>query len=108
MGEQPGSVFTVTRTSPHGLFLERMAFTTRPGTNSEVFRTPLGYAILHVEKFDKGDKPVQDKADVRVLLVPFGPNLDEVRKVQSAAALGQLDILIKDEKTRQLLPVQFR
>jgi hypothetical protein len=108
MGDQPGTVFTVNRNSPHGLFLERMAFTTKPGTNSPVFRMPLGYAILHVEKFDKGEKPLQDRADVRLLLVPFGPSLDDVRKVQGLMATGQLDILIKDEKTRQLLPLQFR
>jgi hypothetical protein len=108
MGEQPGTVFTVTRNSPHGLFLERMAFTTKPGTNSEVFRMPLGYAILRVEKFDKGEKPLMDHAEVRLLLVPFGPSLDEVRKVQTTVGQGQLDILIKDEKTRQILPIQFR
>lgn len=105
---EPGAAFTITRNSPHGLVLERMAFATKPGHATQIFRTPLGFTILRVEKFEKGTTPLQDRADVRMLMIPYGPDLMEVRKALMPLHTGQLDIVIKDEKTRQLLPIQFR
>lgn len=106
--ENGGSLGMITRNTPHGLKLEQIAFGTRPGAVSPIFRSPQGFNLLKVEKFEKGETVDQDKVEVRLILVPFAEDLGEVRQVQMAVATGQIEVVLRDESFREMLPAQFR
>ncbi len=106
--ENGGAIGAVTRNSPHGLALERAAFTTKAGEVSAVFRTPQGFCVLRADKANKGDTPAADNVECSLILVPFTADLAALRQAQAAVATGQVEIVLRDEKMREMLPVQFR
>lgn len=104
-GGDPGPI---TRNSHVGLTVEQVAFGTEPGKMSPIFRTYLGYNLLKVEKGEKGENPDLDKVHARLIVVPFADDLGAVNAAQRWVALGQVDITIRDEESRKLLPASFR
>lgn len=107
-GAQEGGKIEVTRNSFHGLKLEQMAFSTKEGAMSPVFKTPMGYAFLRADKFEKGESPDMDKVQATLVQLNYFGDANEMRQVQSAVATGQLDIAVRDDATLEMLPVMFR
>ncbi|MEY4673887.1 MAG: PPIC-type domain [Planctomycetota bacterium] len=125
-----GELGWVTRNSYHGLAIERMGFTTKVGTHSGIFRSPLGYTILQVGKFEKGEHAPQvsevpeegsedqkaankdprdrDKLQAKIILIPYGNDLAEVRNTQNDVAMGNLDIVVRNDEVMAMLPAMFR
>lgn len=125
--EGGGDLGWVTRNSYHGLAIERMGFNTKVGAYSGIFRSPLGYTILQVTKFEKGEhtpqvaeegtedqKPAvqdprdRDKVQAKIILIPYGNDIAEVRNTQNDVAMGNLDIVVRNDEVMAMLPAMFR
>ncbi len=128
--EGGGDLGYVTRNSYHGLAIERMGFATKVGEHSGIFRSPLGYTILLVTKFEKGEHTPQvsevaeegsedqqaankdprdrDKLQAKIILVPYGTDIAEVRNTQNDVAMGNLDIVVRNDEVMAMLPAMFR
>jgi PPIC-type PPIASE domain len=104
LGEKP---IEIGRNSPQGLAIERMAFATKEGETSPVFQTPNGCCILQVKEVVKGQSPALDKVGALVLQLPLH-DMENLRKVQSAAVTGGVDITARDAATIGMLPGIYR
>lgn len=122
-----GDLGWVTRNSYHGLAIERMGFNTKVGAHSGIFRSPLGYTILQVTKFEKGEHTPQvneegaedqkaanqdprdrDKLQAKIILIPYGNDIAEVRNTQNDVAMGNIDIVVRNDEVMATLPAMFR
>ncbi|MEY3160722.1 MAG: PPIC-type domain [Planctomycetota bacterium] len=125
--EGGGDLGWVTRNSYHGLAIERIGFNTKVGANSGIFRSPLGYTILQVVKFEKGEHTPQaaeegsedqkaanqdprdrDKLQAKIILIPYGTDVAEVRNTQNDVAMGNVDIVVRNDEVMAMLPAMFR
>lgn len=107
-GSNPEGKLDVTRNSMFGPRLEQVAFATAEGQRARPFRHTEGVVILQVDKIEKGASPEQDKVHASAILVPYSPDAAAVTKAQTAVNTGQIDVLVRDERTMAMLPSMFK
>lgn len=107
-GAQPDGSVEVTRNSFLGTKFEQVAFTVAAGKHSRPFHTTHGLAIVQVDSVEKGASPELDKVKAHVLQVPWQAEAAVLQKAQAAAASGQVDILVRDQKVMDMLPALFK
>ncbi|MCA8965478.1 MAG: peptidylprolyl isomerase [Planctomycetes bacterium] len=106
-GAQPDGTVEVTRSSFLGVKFEQVAFSLEPGQHARPFLAPQGWVILQGLERKKNDVG-QDIAKVAALLIPWQASPDELQAAQSAAATGQVDILVRDTGVLEMLPAIYR
>lgn len=107
-GAEEGGKVEVHRNSHLGLKVEQSAFSTKEGETSEPFHTPLGVCILRVEKLVKGDTPDGDKVEIGLIQIPWTADQNELQRVQSSVATGQIEIVVRDDRAMAMVPPLFR
>lgn len=107
-GASPEGKLEITRNSMFGPRLEQVAFATAAGQRARPFRHTEGVVILQVDKIEKGASPEQDKVHAAAILVPYSPDAAAVTKAQTAVNTGQIDLLVRDERTMAMLPAMFK
>lgn len=106
-GGRPDGTLDVTRNSPFGPRLETVAFRTAPGTRAQPFRNTHGFVLLQVDGIEKGETPELDRIKATAVQIPYTNDPAAVHKAHLAVNTGQIDILVRDEKTLTLLPSLF-
>ncbi|MBL8750019.1 MAG: hypothetical protein JNK78_12720 [Planctomycetes bacterium] len=97
----------ITRHSPHGVKLERIAFTTPAGTRSKPFAHYTGLAVIQVDSAEKGSTPELDKVHAHVVVAPFAEG-ENLAKADSMLASGQVEIVVRDREVMRMLPAAFQ
>lgn len=100
---QDGKV-QITRFCPYGIDVERAAFATPEGKISDPVHGLTGMVLLAVDKVLKGDGQ-NDVVEARMLLVPYNMDQPEVDRNRGRAALGQIDLALREAKDFGRLPV---
>jgi hypothetical protein len=107
-GASPEGRVEVTRNSQFGPRFEQAAFTTEAGKRARAFRNQNGLVILQVDSIEKGATPDLDKVIGTAVQIPYTPEAASLQKAQQAVNTGQIDILVRDQKTFDMLPEFFR
>ncbi|MFO1077499.1 MAG: hypothetical protein U1E73_07210 [Planctomycetota bacterium] len=107
-GASDGGKVELTRNSVHGLRLEQIAFGLEEGKHSRPFRTPFGYCFVQVDKIEKGASPELDKRTIQAVQVKYMADEAQLNMAQANAARGQVDILVRDQKVLDMLPMMYR
>jgi hypothetical protein len=107
-GATPEGRIELTRNSMYGLRFEQVAFATEPGKRARPFRNQHGLVILQVDSVEKGDKPQLDKVVLHAIQIPYTPDPQQLQKVQASVGMGQVDVLVRDQKTFDMLPQMYR
>lgn len=97
----------ITRHSPHGVKLERIAFNTPAGSRSKPFTHYTGLAVIQVDSTEKGTTPELDKVHAHVIVAPF-TDADGITKADSMLASGQVEIVVRDREVMKMLPAAFQ
>ncbi len=95
---QEGKV-TITRFCPYGIDVERAAFSTAAGKVADPVHGLTGMVLLAV------DEVKADTVEARMLLVPYNMDQPEVDRNRGRAALGQIDLAMREAKDFGRLPV---
>lgn len=101
-----GSV-EVTKNSFLGVAFEQVAFSLAPGQVSRPFVNPQGFVIVQAIERKKTDDG-NDVAKVAALQIPFDASPEELRAAQAAPAMGQIELVVRDEATMNMLPALYR
>lgn len=107
-GATPEGRVDVTRNSQFGPRFEQAAFTTAAGKRARAFRNQNGLVILQVDSVEKGASPELDKVIGTAVQIPYSTDAATLMKAQQAVNTGQMDILVRDQKTLDMLPEIFR
>lgn len=107
-GAGPDGKVEVMRNSIFGPMVEMMAFGTKAGAITSPFRTANGIMVFRCEKLEKGASPELDKVVGHAIEVPYTTEAAQLQKANLAINMGQVQIVVKDEKTLSLLPPMFR
>jgi parvulin-like peptidyl-prolyl isomerase len=97
----------VTRNSFLGVGFEQVAFSLEPGQVSRPFVNPQGFVIVQAIERKKTDDG-SDIAKVAALQIPFDASAEELRAAQAAPAMGQIELVVRDEATLAMLPALYR
>ncbi|MBM4059659.1 MAG: hypothetical protein FJ265_00980 [Planctomycetes bacterium] len=106
-GKEDGSI-EITRSSYLGLSLEKLAFAAKVGEPTAPVTTPMGLAILVVDGIEKGATADLDKVKAHAVLVKWQADPAAVQKAQLAASQGQVEIVVRDQRVMDLLPMLFK
>ena len=107
-GASPEGRVELTRNSMHGPVFEHAAFTTEAGKRARPFRNAHGLVILQVESVVKGETPDTDKVVLHAIQVPYTADAQALQKVHNSVNFGQVDLVVRDQQTLDLLPQLFR
>ena len=107
-GAGEGGTIEVTRNSVFGPLFEMVAFNTADGKRSRPFRTANGLVVLQIDKREKGASPELDKVIGSAVLVAYSNEPEQMNKAQMAVTTGQVDIVVRDQQTLEMLPAIFR
>lgn len=102
------ATITITRNCPFGLFLEKEAFATEEGKVTPVLPGLTGYVLFEVKKHNKGETSATDTTEGRIILVPYHPDPRTVDEVRARAALGQVEMSLRDKDVINMLPAMLR
>lgn len=105
--QEDGSV-EITRNTFLGVKVEQVAFTVEAGKRSRPFRTPGGILIMQVDSMEKGASPELDKVKVHIVQVPWQTDPASLQKAQSAAATGQVEVLVREQAVLDALPGLYK
>lgn len=106
-GAQADGTVEVTRSSFLGVKFEQVAFSLEPGQHARPFQTPQGWVILQGLERKKNDAG-QEIAKVAALQIPYEASPDDMQAAQTAVAMGQIDILVRDTGVLEMLPAIYR
>lgn len=107
-GAQPDGSVEVLRNSIHGPMFETVAFTTEPGAATRPFRSANGYVLLRVDSIEKGSTPQLDKVLCHAIQIPYTSDSAALQKAQFAVNAGQVEVLVRDQATLDMLPALFK
>jgi len=103
-----GDLGAVTRNTHYGLTIERMAFTTKAGELSPIFRTTFGYNLLLVDRVEQAEKPEESKVFAHLIMLPYAKDPTQAQSVQAQLAVGQIDITVRDDAAMKMLPPMYQ
>jgi parvulin-like peptidyl-prolyl isomerase len=93
--------FTLTHSSRFGLALESVAFGAKEGTMLPPIPTMDGFVIAQVDKIVAGEAP---SLEVHLIVIPYLSDPKEMEQARTRAALGRVDVAVRDEKMYERLP----
>src|SRR5262245_50225907 len=87
-----------------GLSFEAAAFSAKEGTMLPPIQTMDGFVIAQVDKIVAGDAPERTTLEMHLLQIPYLTDPKDMEQARQRAALGKIDIAVRDEKMFQRLP----
>jgi hypothetical protein len=106
-GATPEGKVEVTRNSMFGPLFEHAAFKTGAGKRTH-FRHPNGMVVLHVDNLEKGATPELDKVLAHAVLIAHNGDPEALMKAQQAVNMAQIEVLVADKATLDLLPDMWK
>ena len=91
-----------------GRILEKEAFATDVGKVTRVVPGLTGYVLFEVKEQNKGETRATDTTEGRIILIPYHPDPKTVDQVRARAALGQVDMALRDSDVVNMLPSMLR
>ena len=108
LGASEDGTVEVTRNSFLGPQFEQIAFGLDEGKVSRPFRNVFGFVVFRADQVTKGAEPGLDKVKGYAVQVKYDGDEQELNLAQAAAARGQADILVRDQKTLDMMPALYR
>jgi hypothetical protein len=103
-GQSDGKV-KIPRFCKYGLLVEQAAFSTKPGERSKPVRGLTGWVLVHVDSITKGPTSDGDIADVRMILLPYHSDPEQVDKARTLAVTGQVGVAVRTAEDMAKLPL---
>jgi hypothetical protein len=95
---------TLSHFSRFGLPFEAAAFSAKEGTMLPPIPTMDGFVIAQVDKIVPGDAPERTTLEMHLLQIPYLAEPKDMEQARQRAALGKIDIAVRDEKMFERLP----
>ena len=106
-GATPEGKVEVTRNSMFGPLFEHAAFKTEVGKRTH-FRHTNGFVVLHIDSREKGASPELDKVLAHAVLVAHNAEPEAMAKAQQSVNMAQIEVLVADKATLDLLPDMWK
>jgi hypothetical protein len=95
---------TLTHFSRFGLAFEAAAFGAKEGTMLPPIATMDGFVIAQIDKIVAGDAPERASLEMHLLHIPYLADPKDMEQATQKAALGKIDVAVRDEKMFERLP----
>lgn len=103
-----GEIGWVTRGSGLDIQVEARVFGLEEGDTAKPVTTPLGYAIVRVTDIQPAGDDAPERRAVRMILIPYVDELEELEQAGAQIDSGQTTILYRTPDILPLLPPQYR
>jgi hypothetical protein len=107
-----GGKVQITRYCPYGLAVEAAAFSGKEGEITQPVTGLTGMVLLHLGKrmAQEGsqDTGPSETIDARMIQVPYNLDQAAVDKQRGRAALGQVEIAVRNDEIMAMLPAMYR